>query len=258
MNRSCFLRIMSLLAVSAVAPLSSAAETSGNKCYEMRVYYAPEGKLDALHTRFRDHTTKLFEKHGMTNVGYWVPLENTENKLVYLLSYPDKAARDASWKAFQADPDWVAAKSKSEENGKLVAKVENRFLTPTDFSTITYKAASAPQTFELRTYTTGPGNLPHLFKRFRDHTVALFTKHRMRHFHYLTPLPGEPGADNTLVYLLAHDSPEAGKASFEAFRADPDWIKAKSESEAAAGGSLTVENGVKSELLKATDYSPVK
>jgi len=249
---------MSLLAVSAIAPLSSAAETSGNKCYEMRVYYAPEGKLDALHTRFRDHTTKLFEKHGMTNVGYWVPLENTENKLVYLLSYPDKAARDASWKAFQADPDWVAAKSKSEENGKLVAKVENRFLTPTDFSTVTYKAAPAPQTFELRTYTTGPGNLPHLFKRFRDHTVALFTKHGMRHFHYLTPLPGEPGAENTLIYLLAHDSPEAGKASFEAFRADPDWIKAKSESEAAAGGSLTVENGVKSELLKATDYSPVK
>lgn len=258
MNRSQFLRIMSLLAASAVAPLSSAAETSANKCYEMRVYYAPEGKLDALHTRFRDHTTKLFEKHGMTNVGYWVPLENTENKLVYLLSYPDKAARDASWKAFQADPDWVAAKARSEENGKLVAKVENRFLTPTDFSTVTYKAASAPQTFELRTYTTGPGNLTHLFKRFRDHTVALFTKHGMRHLHYLTPLPGEPGADNTLIYLLAHDSPEAGKASFEAFRADPDWIKAKTESEAAAGGSLTIENGVKSELLKATDYSPVK
>lgn len=258
MNRSRFLRIMSLLAVSAIAPIAPAAEISGNKCYEIRTYFAPEGKLDALHARFRDHTNKLFEKHGMTNVGYWVPLDNTENKLVYLLSYPDKAARDSSWKAFQADPDWVAAKAKSEENGKLVAKAENRFLTPTDFSTVTYAAKAAPQTFELRTYTTGPGNLPYLFKRFRDHTVALFTKHGMRHFHYLTPLPGEPGADNTLIYLLAHDSPDAGKASFDAFRADPDWIKAKGDSEVAAGGSLTIENGVKSELLKATDYSPVK
>ena len=258
MNRSRFLRIMSLLTVSAFTSSAMSAETSDNKCYEMRVYFAPEGKLDALHTRFRDHTTKLFEKHGMTNIGYWVPLENTENKLVYMLSYPDKAARDASWKAFQADPDWVAAKAKSEENGKLVTKVESRFLTPTDFSTVTYKPGSVPQTFELRTYTTGPGNLPHLFKRFRDHTIALFTKHGMRHFHYLTPLQGEPGADNTLIYLLAHDSQEASKESFAAFRADPDWIKAKADSEAAAGGSLTIEDGVKSELLKATDYSPVK
>lgn len=258
MNRSRFLRIISLLAMSAVAPSATAAETSPNKCYEMRVYFAPEGKLDALHSRFRDHTTKLFEKHGMTNIGYWVPLENTENKLVYLLSYPDKAARDASWKAFQADPDWVAAKAKSEENGKLVAKAESRFLTPTEFSTVTYKPSSAPQTFELRTYTTGPGNLTHLINRFRDHTVALFTKHGMRHFHYLTPIQGEPGADNTLIYLLAHDSPEASKTSFTAFRADPDWIKAKTDSEAAAGGSLTIEDGVKSELLNATDYSPVK
>jgi len=256
MKRSTFLRILSLSIFSTMT--STAAESSTNTCFELRTYYAAEGKLDALNTRFRDHTTKLFTKHGMTNVGYWVPLENTENKLVYLLSYPDKTSRDKSWAAFQADPDWVSAKSKSEEGGKLITKVENRFLTPTDFSTITYAAADAPQTFELRTYTTGPGNLDHLLKRFREHTVALFTKHGMRHFHYFTPSKGEPGAENTLIYFLAHASPEAGKASFEAFRADPEWIKAKSASEAAAGGSLTVENGVKSELLKATDYSPVK
>ena len=257
MNRSRFLRILSLFAMASFLP-ARAAESSTNTCYELRTYFAPEGKLDALHARFRDHTMKLFEKHGMTNIGYWVPLDNKENKLVYLLSYPDKAAREASRKAFQADPDWVAAKTKSEEGGKLVAKVENRFLTPTDFSTVTYTSGKEPQTFELRTYTTGPGNLDHLLKRFREHTIALFTKHGMRHFHYFTPIKGEPGADNTLIYILAHASPEASKASFDAFRADPDWIKAKADSEAAAGGSLTVEDGVKSELLKATDYSPVK
>lgn len=256
MKRSTFLRTLLLLAMSVFS--ASAAESSTNTCYELRTYFAPEGKLDALHARFRDHTTKLFEKHGMTNIGYWVPLDNTENKLVYLLSYPDKAARESSWKAFQADPDWVAAKAKSEESGKLVAKAESRFLSPTDFSAVTYTAGNAPQTFELRNYTTGAGNLDHLLKRFREHTIALFTKHGMRHFHYFTPMKGEPGADNTLIYFLAHASPEAGKASFEAFRADPEWIKAKAASEAAAGGSLTIEDGVKSELLKATDYSPVK
>ncbi len=256
MRRATFLRLLALSIFSAMS--ATAAESSTNTCFELRTYYAAEGKLDALNARFRDHTTKLFAKHGMTNVGYWVPLENTENKLVYLLSYPDKTARDKSWAAFQADPEWVAAKAKSEEGGKLVAKAENRFLSPTDFSTITYAAADAPQTFELRTYTTGPGNLEHLLKRFREHTIALFTKHGMRHFHYFTPAKGEPGADNTLIYFLAHASPEAGKASFTAFRADPEWVKARAASEAAAGGSLTVENGVISELLKATDYSPVK
>lgn len=255
MNRSRFLKLTVLFLMSALA---TAANAAVNTCFELRVYYAPEGKLDALHARFRDHTTKLFAKHGMSNVAYWVPLENTDNKLVYLLSYPDKAARDNSWKAFQADPDWVSAKAKSEENGKLVAKVESRFLAPTDFSTVTYASADAPQTFEMRTYTTVPGRLDALLKRFREHTVSLFTRHGMRHFHYFTPMKGEPGESDTLVYFLAHASPEAGKASFEAFRADPEWIKVRADSEAAAGGSLTVENGVKSELLKATDYSPVK
>ena len=72
----------------------------------MRIYYAAPGKLDALNTRFRDHTCKLFEKHGMVNIGYWLPMTNTENKLVYLLAYPSREAREKSWKEFMADPDW--------------------------------------------------------------------------------------------------------------------------------------------------------
>ena len=67
------------------------------RCFEMRTYYAAPGKLDALNARFRDHTCKLFEKHGMVNIGYWVPMTNTENKLVYLLAYPNREAREKSW-----------------------------------------------------------------------------------------------------------------------------------------------------------------
>jgi hypothetical protein len=201
----------------------------------------------------------LFEKHGITNIGYWVPIENTDNKLIYVLAYPSRAARDTSWKEFNADPDWQAAHKASEVNGKLVAKVEQLFLTATDFSpAIQPSKGAGERVFELRTYTTTPGNLPLLHARFRDHTIALFAKHGMTNLFYWQLLPDQPAAENTLVYLLAHASEDAAKASFAAFRADPDWIAAKAASEEKGGGSLTVPDGVKSVFLKATDYSPTR
>lgn len=247
---------MSLFAVFLPASAEPAKDT---RCYEMRVYFAATGKLDDLHARFRNHTARLFEKHGMTNIGYWTPVENTGNKLIYILAYPSREAREASWKAFQADPDWQAARSESEKNGKLVEKVESTFLNATDFSPEIKPANAAPRVFELRTYTTTPNNLDRLLKRFREHTVALFTKHGMTHFGYWTPMKDQAGAENTLVYILAHKSREAAEASFKAFRTDPDWIAAKDASEKEGGGSLTVEpDGVKSVFMQATDYSPTK
>ena len=112
--------------------------------------------------------------------------------------------------------------------------------------------------FELRTYTTTPGNLPGLHARFRDHTLALFTKHGMTNLFYWQLTPDQKGADNTLAYLLAHASVDAAKASFDAFRADPDWVAAKKASEDKGGGSLTTPDGVKSVFMKATDYSPTR
>lgn len=103
------------------------------RLFEMRVYVAAPGKMEALQARFRDHTTKLFVKHGMTLVGFWVP-EKEPNKLVYIVSHADRGAADASWKAFRADPDWVAAKSASETGGSLTSSVESTWLTPTDYS----------------------------------------------------------------------------------------------------------------------------
>lgn len=117
-------------------------------------------------------------------------------------------------------------------------------------------AAAAVQNtrvFELRTYTTHPGKLDALNARFRNHTVKLFEKHGMTNVVYMTPLDA-PQSENTLVYLLAHKSREAAKASFDAFRNDPDWVKARTESEAA--GPIVVK--VDSVFLKPTDYSPMK
>ena len=256
--------LLSLLTLGlfAVAP---AAEPD-TRLFEMRVYYAAEGKLDALNARFRDHTLKLFAKHGITSLGYFVPTKNTENKLVYFLAYANREARDASWKAFQADPDWKAAAKASEANGKLITKVESAFLTATDYSALAQAKNYGQGVFELRTYTTEPGRLEALNARFRDHTLKLFEKHGMTNVSYWNLAADQKGAKsplvagNTLIYLLTHKSEEAAKASFDAFRADPVWVAAKEASEKKAGGSLTIAqpNGVKSEFLVPTDYSPVK
>jgi hypothetical protein len=195
----------------------------------------------------------------MVNIGYFIPQENPDNKLVYLLAYPSKEAREKAWKAFGNDPEWKAAAKASEVNGKLVNKAEVLYLKATDFSPAVkpVKAADA-RTFELRTYKCTPGNLPNLLARFRDHTCALFEKHGMTNVGYWTPAEKKDGSEDTLVYLLAHKSKEAAAESFTNFRADPAWLKARADSEAKAGGSLTITNGVKSVLMSPTDYSQMK
>lgn len=252
--------LFTLLCV-AMLSTSSAAEKD-TKCYELRTYHVAPGKMAALHKRFREHTLKLFAKHGITSLGYWERLDKEgqpENKLSFLLSYPTRAAREASWKAFMADPDWQAAFKASEANGPLVTKAENPYLTATDYSpAIAASAAGEPRAFELRIYKCEPGRLANLNARFRDHTVGLFSKHGMTHIGYWTPMDQKQGADDTLIYILAHKSREAAAASFKAFREDPAWIAARKASEEKAGGSLTVKDGVQSIFMKPTDYSPTK
>ncbi len=133
------LRLMALAAIAGCLSIDAAlAQDAKPRLFEMRTYTAPEGKLDALNARFRDHTNRLFVKHGMALVGYWTPVDGPESKntLVYILAYPSKDAREASWKAFRADPEWQAAAAASEKNGKLVEKVEIKYLTATDYSPI--------------------------------------------------------------------------------------------------------------------------
>lgn len=253
--------LTAIAAAASVAGSVTGQDTPAALVYEMRVYYAAPGKLDALHARFRDHTTKLFEKHGLTNIGYFVPVgENPENKLVYFIAAPSKEARDQSFKNFIADPAWKKVVAESEKDGKLVSKIESRFLTPTDYSP-PLKVEKSPQdrVFELRTYTATPGNLGHLNNRFKNHTLKLFEKHGMTNIVYWNVLKGQKDDDRLLIYLLAHKSPEAAAQSFAAFRQDPDWLAARKASEEKAGGSLTEpKGGVVSEFLKPTDYSPLK
>jgi len=109
---------------------------SSSTVYELRVYHANPGKLDDLLRRFRDHTTKLFERHGMKNVAYWVPLDEPAKSatLIYILEHPSREAAATNWKAFQDDPEWKSVRDKSEENGKLVDHVDSTYMVLTDFS----------------------------------------------------------------------------------------------------------------------------
>jgi NIPSNAP len=124
---------LSLVGLSLLA--AAGPQNAANRVFEMRTYTTEPGRLDALNKRFRDHTNKLFVKHGMDLVGYWT-LQGKDDTLVYILAYPSLAAREASWKAFQADPDWKAAREASEKDGKIVAKTHSIFLDPTDYSPI--------------------------------------------------------------------------------------------------------------------------
>src|SRR5687768_16064773 len=117
-----FTALAFLAAAATTLTMLAADSSAGKEVFEMRVYYANEGKLDDLNARFRDHTVRLFEKHGIKNVGYFVPEgENPERKLIYFLSFPDREARDRSFKAFGSDPEWQKAAKESEKNGRLVS-----------------------------------------------------------------------------------------------------------------------------------------
>ncbi|MDX2033325.1 MAG: NIPSNAP family protein [Blastocatellia bacterium] len=120
-----------------IAPSPSIAKDS--KCFEIRTYYAAPGKLEELHARFRNHTMKLFKKHGMGVVGFWGPTDKekgSENTLVYVMVFPSREARNKAWAAFAADPEWKKAREESEKNGKLTEKVDSVILGATDYSPI--------------------------------------------------------------------------------------------------------------------------
>ncbi len=140
MNHVTFTAVVVL--VAALVPLAwfagraSGAAEANKRLFVLRTYTTPEGKLDALNARFRNHSVALFEKHGAQLVGFWTPTEPTAepNKLIYLMAFADKAAHDACFAAFRADPAWIKAKSESEKDGSLTTKVESLFLSPTDYS----------------------------------------------------------------------------------------------------------------------------
>lgn len=111
-------------------------EKTAGSVYELRTYTTHEGRLPALLARFKNHTMRLFEKHGMKNGSYWIPTDEmrSKNTLIYVLWHASPDAAKKSWDAFRNDPDWHKVRDESEKDGKIVAKVESVYMTLTDFS----------------------------------------------------------------------------------------------------------------------------
>ena len=133
--------VLGLLAMCFVALWSGASlgqdPKANGRVYELRTYTTLPGRLPALSNRFAQHTMKLFEKHGIRNEMYWIPTDDArkDNTLIYVLSHESQDAADKSWKAFQADPDWIKVRDASEADGKILAKAPDRvFMRLTDFS----------------------------------------------------------------------------------------------------------------------------
>ena len=136
--RTCWATLVGFVVVAVVsyaAGVEQGEKQTHGRVFELRTYTAAPGKLADLNARFRDHTCKLFEKHGMTNVGYWTPTDSKDaEKLIYILAFPSREAAEKSWQAFRNDPQWKSARETSEKNGRLVEKVDSVFLKPTDYS----------------------------------------------------------------------------------------------------------------------------
>jgi len=243
------------LLVSLPSPLTAQAAEPEPAVYELRTYVCEPARLADLQSQFRDHTVKLFARHGMQVIGCWTPLEGpaAETTLLVLLEHPSRAAATSAWQAVIHDPEWKQIASDLEKNqGRLLARPpESVFLTQTDYSP-RIGLPVAGKVYELRTYTAPESRLPDLNTRFRDHTMELFRKHGIVNFGYWTPAD-PPRSENTLIYLLEYDSRESARTAFSAFLADPVWQAARDASQ--KNGPLTTKRP-DSLFLKLTDFSP--
>ena len=125
------------LILGNITQFASVAEAqSSDRVFELRTYTAFPGRLDEVHARFADHTTAIFEGHGMTNIGYFSPQDSplAENTLIYLLAHDSRAAAEESWAAFRADPEWQSVAEETRRNGRLVENVVSVFLDATYYS----------------------------------------------------------------------------------------------------------------------------
>lgn len=235
-----------------IASFAQQLSNSSSTYFEIRKYYANEDKLPDLIKRFEDHTMTLFEKAGMENIAYFLPVENTDNSLTYILGYPDEKSRDIMWGKFVNDPDWKKVFEASRENGALVKSVDQTFMKLAKGLNDTPKP-QASGIFQLRTYTCLDGRLDNLITRFKDHTQDLFEKQGLRNYPYWVTVEKD-GSQPKLVYLLADKDQASFERDFQNFAKDPAWVKAKENSE--ADGKIVEK--VDAVFFKTLPFSPLK
>ncbi|MDF1853562.1 MAG: NIPSNAP family protein [Verrucomicrobiales bacterium] len=226
--------------------------------YEIRIYAANKDRLHHLEERFREHTDRIFKKHGLHAIGYWVPTEGPAKKrrrLIYILKHPSRYAAYANWISFDNDREWDAVLDQPQFQGLLSEKPTSIFMNETEYSAKVRNAIEQPGgVFELRTYVTNPGKLDALNQRFANHTAGLFEKHGMKNFGYWIPFD-TPDSENTLIYLIHHESRQQADANWKAFVSDPDWQRVRKESE--KNGKILAQPPERV-FLRALDFSPTE
>ena len=127
-----------LVGTRGETPIASAAQGADQRVFEIRTYTSHEGRNEDVLARFRNHTTYLFDKHGMKNVAYFVPTDTplSRNTLVYIIAHPSREAAQRAWAAFRTDSAWIRARTASEANGPIVLRTQSQFVKATDFSPI--------------------------------------------------------------------------------------------------------------------------
>jgi hypothetical protein len=209
-----------------------------NRFYELRTYFASPGMLNRLVSRFENHTFRFFAKHKMQVMGLWVPIDNQENKLVYILSFADQQACEKSWDGFKNDAEWLAIKQESIRDGELVASLKSVFMHTLDFSP-EHLTFGENHVFELQTYKNTPNNQDLLRLLFSKHNRRLFQKHGINAIQYWEASEPESEEANLLIGLLVHRLQDEGK-----------------EADESANGFLS--GFIKSEYLRAVSFSPLK
>lgn len=251
--------------------------------YELRVYQPTEGKQKELLSFMNQSGMQLAKSNGIEILAVFTPIAIEDDRIVTLVRHKDRATCEGCYERMMADTATRDAFQKAFPSGPPVKSLTRLFLKTTDYSPAFQIESKGDRVFELRSYIASTGNLEALNARFRNHTMTLFSKHGMNNVVYWNVEDGDSmkatellGAvspknqakaeisddlaaqGNTLVYFLTHASQDAAKASFDAFRQDPEWSKVRTESEDKAGGALTAPGGVKSWFLKPTDFSPMK
>ena len=226
--------------------------------YELRIYHGSEDRFAHLIKRFRVHTDRLFRKHGMEPLGYWIPTDGSvkaRRKFVYILKHPSRYAAYRNWNSFTRDRQWEAVLDIPEFQRLLAEKPTSIFMTANDYSAAARNAIeTAGGIYELRTYVTNPGKLSKLNARFRNHTTRLFGLHGIRNVGYWTPFD-QPESANTLIYLVHHATRKQADANWKAFGSDPNWRKVARQSQ-ADGRFLSKPPGRL--YLEPLDFSPLK
>jgi hypothetical protein len=226
--------------------------------YELRTYIAARDRFEHLVTRFREHTDRLFRKHNMQPVGYWVPAEGppiSKRTFVYILKHPSRYDAWKNWVAFTNDREWQRVLDQPVFQGLHIGKPESTFMTVIDDSIVKLNDGDGRAgVYELATYTASPGKLPMLTGHFREHATGLFNANAMQHIASWTPFD-RPESESRLISLICHSNREQVDVNWKAAKRDARWRQATSDSE--TGDSLLAKPPEQSYLIPL-DFSPSK